>query len=419
MKKMIVAMVFVMLVSSIAIAESVTLRLFSPYFTEEPTGTLLREIVQTWNEENPHIQVQIEAVPHADRETRLRSSMLAQQGPDIIAVPPGSLDNYYQSGFLLNLEVFIAEHGGPDYKSQFSEVAQSAVAVNGDWYAIPTWGGIHALYYNTEKFNDAGIGAENPPETWDEFLEYAQMLTVDGRFGYGMYGYRNEVSVRELLPWLWSNGVELFNEDMTEATFADERGIEAFTFFVELVTKHEVVPPGVTTAGYNEVSVMFANEQVAMYQNGQWGRSKAHHDNPDIEGKFLVAPIPRPSHAESSSAVFVSVAHAITSQSANPEAAWEFLEYYTNDENLIRRNEVMGFLPSRVAAAADERVIGDPFIRGFIELFPIARLRPRHPQIQEINLVLADALQEALLEIKTPAQALQDAAEEVTRILNE
>lgn len=418
MKKTALVCILIMLLSTTAMAaKPVTLRLFSPYFTEEPTGTLLRELVATWNGENPDIQIEVIAVPHSDRETKFRSLMMANQGPDIVAVPPGSLDNYYTSGYLLNLEPLIAATGGDGYKAQFTEVAQKAVSVDNDWYALPTWGGIHALYYNIDLFEQAGLDPNNPPETWSEFLEAAKILTTGDQYGYGMYGYRNEVSIRELLPWLVSNGTQLFNDDMTKATFADEKGIEAFTFFVELATKHNVVPPGVTTAGYNEVSLMFANEQVAMYQNAQWGRSKAHHDNPNIEGKFLVAPIPRPDNAESSAAVYVSVANAITTQCKQPEAAWKFLNYYTNDENLIRRNEVMGFLPARKAAAANPRVVGDPFIKGFIDLFPIANMRPRHARIQEINLALADALQAALLGIKTPEQALKDAELEVNGIL--
>jgi len=417
LKNLGIALVLVLLFSVVVMAEPITLRLFSPYFTEEPTGTLLRELVATWNRENPDIQVEVEAVPHADRETKFRASMMARQGPDIVAVPPGSLDNYYESGYLLNLERLIASAGGDQYKQQFSDVAQEAVAVEGSWYAVPTWGGIHALYYNIELFEAAGLDPKHPPATWSEFLETAKKLTSNGKYGYGMYGYRNEVSVRELLPWLLSNGAELFNEDMTRATFADEKGIEAFTFFVELVTKHAVVPPGVTTAGYEEVSSLFANGEIAMYQNAQWGRSKAHNDNPNIEGKFLVTPIPRPDTADVSSAIYVSVANAITTQCEHPEAAWKFLNYFTNDENLIRRNEVMGFLPARSAAAESERVVGDPFIKGFIDLFPIAQMRPRHPRIQEINLVLADALQAALLSIKTPEQALRDAELEVNMIL--
>ncbi|WP_324667987.1 ABC transporter substrate-binding protein [Geochorda subterranea] len=390
--------------------------MFSPYFTEEPTGTLLRELVATWNAQRPDIQVEIEAVPHSDRESKFRAEMLAGQGPDIVAVPPGSLDGYVQSGFLLDLEPLIAKHGGQAYKDQFTAVAQEGVTVDGKWYAIPWWGGVHALYYNTQLFDSAGL---TPPRTWSEFLDAAKKLTTGRVYGYGMYGYRNEVSVRELLPWLWGNGTQLFDSAMTQATFDSPQGIEAFTFFTDLERKHRVVPPGVTALGYNEITVMFANGQVGMYQNGPWGRGKTLYDNPAMEGKFAVVPVPYPDAASHPVAVYVEVAHAITVQSKYPEQAFEFLEYYANAENMVRLALLMGFLPARRAAAEDPRVKGNEFLQPFVQLLPYSSVRPRHPRIQEINLVMADALQSALLGVRSPADALREAAREVTRIVRE
>ena len=51
------------------------------------------------------------------------------------------------------------------------------------------------------------------PMSWEEFRELATRLTDTGQ---RQYGYAQDFPFDWVIPWIWSNGGEAFNADMTE-----------------------------------------------------------------------------------------------------------------------------------------------------------------------------------------------------------
>ncbi|MBR6849880.1 MAG: extracellular solute-binding protein, partial [Lachnospiraceae bacterium] len=61
---------------------------------------------------------------------------------------------------------------------------------NGKTYTVPITAGPQGLLYNKDLFKAAGLVDENgeptPPETFDELVEYAKILTDVGKKQYGI-----------------------------------------------------------------------------------------------------------------------------------------------------------------------------------------------------------------------------------------
>ena len=50
---------------------------------------------------------------------------------------------------------------------------------DGNVYSISWYSGTAVMFYNGQRVREAGLDPENPPETYSEFLEWAEALTDD------------------------------------------------------------------------------------------------------------------------------------------------------------------------------------------------------------------------------------------------
>ena len=65
----------------------------------------------------------------------------------------------------------------------------------------------------------------------DEYLAWAKKLTGNDHWATAVLGGKTDTTTRVLLTWIWANGGEAFNADMTEATFAkNPKSLEAIKY---------------------------------------------------------------------------------------------------------------------------------------------------------------------------------------------
>jgi multiple sugar transport system substrate-binding protein len=136
--------------------------------------------------------------------------------------------------------------------------------------------------------------------------------------------------------------------------------------------------------------------------------------NPDIASKIGVAP-PVGNKATLSPAIFV--ANGITRDSKNPEAAWKFIQYLSGLDANIEYARVSGFQSMR-NDVDPTTVSSDPFMMSFAQyLKDYGLMIPQYPHKTDIDLIVATALQEIMLDIKPTKRALDDAAERINQLL--
>lgn len=110
----------------------------------------------------------------------------------------------------------------------------------------------------------------------------------------------------------------------------------------------------------------------------EWANGKKVADtiiaNPDLEGDMKVGyPMKRklqvaPTYSDS---LFMS------SQTKNPDLAWEFLKYFGTAENLTSYNETLGYLPPRKSAMRTSFLTKYPHLKDtFEKVMPYAVGRP-------------------------------------------
>lgn len=131
----------------------------------------------------------------------------------------------------------------------------------GKTWSVPFQRSTVLLYYNKEMFEEAGLDPEDPPETWDEIIEYGKKLTKDGQWGIELPSTISDYWIYQALVLQNGDG-NLMSDDGKEVYFDTEAAKGAMQFWVDLAQVHKVMPEGVLD--WNTVPQDFIEGKTAM-----------------------------------------------------------------------------------------------------------------------------------------------------------
>jgi multiple sugar transport system substrate-binding protein len=278
--------------STRAVAQDVTEIDFMTYLTG-PDAATYEALVNQFNDEHPNIKVNfLVSTGGAEYLAQLVLAIRSGNAPAALLLHQDEMPRYINNDMLTGWSQADWETAFNLKLDDFVPAAMQYAVVNGMVYGIALSVFQDGLYYNVDHFVAAGLDPDKPPQTWDEFLQYAQTLTKDfdgdgtpdqwGYFCYGGWQYRM------LWQWyslLWEMGGELLNEDQTEVAFNNETGVAALQYFVDLIHEYEVCP---VEASDGEEA--FRLGQLGLHTNGPW----MINNFAEVEGlNWGVAPMPK------------------------------------------------------------------------------------------------------------------------------
>jgi multiple sugar transport system substrate-binding protein len=264
------------------------------------------------------------------------------------------------------------------------------------------------LMYNKELFREAGLDPAKPPATWEQFLDYGTKLTRGDRYGVGIIGARQEGIFMRFNPWPWGAGGEYLTPDEKRSALDTPEFLEGFKYYVELFTKHKVVPPGVIEQGAQEVRTQLAHGKVAMIITLPAAPGIVQAINPKINVREVMTLAPVPVGKKKVTSTWFS-SRVISSSTKNPEAAWKVYRTWYDKESQMRNFKIAGVLSTRLDIKNSPEVKNDTFAQVFAAQTPYVKLEPLVPEWPKIGDAVITAIQEGLTGIKGPEQALKDA----------
>ena len=108
---------------------------------------------------------------------------------------------------------------------------------------LPFWPEGSALLWNEVYFEQAGLDPRVPPATWDEIVEFAQILAEETEAKHGL-GFGTKMAGGDTwqfgFPFLWTNGASIYNADYTRSVVNSPEAIEAMQFVVGLQHEHNL-----------------------------------------------------------------------------------------------------------------------------------------------------------------------------------
>ncbi|WP_137284572.1 ABC transporter substrate-binding protein [Halorussus salinisoli] len=329
----------------------------------------------------------------------------AGNAPEVIGLDVVQIAKFAELGALRDIGSFASDL---EYRGDiFDPLREDFVTYDGKTYAMPFWIDLSMYYYNKEHFEEAGLDPENPPTTWDEYLDANEQLGQNGNLGtassYGGFFY---------FPTAWSNGASLFNEDGTECVINSEEGAEALDFWVEL--NQSDYTTDLVSTGWQTAHDTFVSGDASMVHSGGFALGYVNEQRPEMveNGNLGVAMLPAPDSETDRTSFLGGNSIVITKQAAQNEtnlsAAEEFVRWANTDEGM-RVTVDNGYFPARsagfnVPAAQERQEIFDPFQTALEQ----GTAPPINPDFREVSTALFSGMEPALNGEKSSQAALDD-----------
>lgn len=365
-----------------------------------PDRPVLEQLVEEFNESQDAVTIEMEISPWDQFFQRLLPSLASDDGPDLVAMDTAQFPQYADRGAFRPLDDYYE-----DESTESEALVQAAVDAakwDGVNYGVPMNFTTLLLYWNKGMFEEAGLDPEAPPETWEQFAEYAVQLTGDGQYGLAIAD-NNTIPMWPIL--LWGNGGGVVSDDGTTSLLDAPETIEALEYWGGLVRDEGISPIGL---GGADADNLFQTERAAMEIVGPWmttGFTEAGID-------FGLAP--PPAGPAGPVTLGTSVAFAINGQSddATAEAAKEFIKFWNTTESQITWSLGSGFPPSRTDIPADA-LAENPYTIDFGAHSDIARFYLTNVQdFTEVNTNIFEATLQRFLNGEGTAEELFTAASE-------
>ena len=322
-------------------AEPVTLTFQS--LSDQPAAIqATKDIVDAWNAANPNIQVEIVQAGWDGIYDKLITQFNGGVAPDIIHYEGAGIVPFAVDGYLADLTDLMSD----EKKADIGEGILGSVTIDGKVVAYPTELQTYMVFANKTLLDDAGVTIPTGDTmTWQEFRDIAKATTKDGVYGLA-WGLKSPTAAFMSLGLGY--GGTFFDgtgDDVTihvgDAELAVPEQVHAMAY-----DDKTLQPVSITQSG-GETLAAFYGGQAAMTMQGSYQAANIAKDAP-AGFDWVVLPPLEGSEGAGQSANPQTL--SVNADSKHIPQAVQFLEFFTNSENLAAINEADALIPATTSA---------------------------------------------------------------------
>ncbi|OYW71005.1 MAG: sugar ABC transporter substrate-binding protein [Aerococcus viridans] len=317
--------------------------------------------------------------------------------PDVTIAPYDRIGNLGIQGHLLPVTL-------PD-DGRYDETDERQVTANDEIYGMPYVVEALVLYYNKELIDTA-------PTTFEEL----EALSEDSAYDYSSESGKNTgflanwVDFYSAYGLIAGHGGYIFGEDGTDTAdigLNTEGAVEGIEY---AQTWYEKWPEGMldTTSAGSFVDETFISGSTAAVIGGPWSAASYQEGGVD----YGVAPIPTLPNGEAYQTFGGGKGWVVSGYTENEEAAQQWLEYVTTEENMNRLHEFNSEVPANQQARqaivdAGENELAIAVIEQYNDAVPM----PNIPEMAEVWTGAETMMFDAVSGNKSAQQSADDAVQ--------
>ena len=354
--------------ASLAQGEKITIKYWA--HQNEGWNKSHQDIVDRFNASQDRIQVKTEFFPYDDFEAKTQTALIAGDvGADIYEIWGGWAADFAPTGALAEVSPEIAKQIEEDYLPP----TYGTFTYEGKYYGVPLEFNIESggLLINKKQFEERGL---TYPATWEEMIRIGEETSVTDGALMDMKGFDFVTWDNVMFTWMsmiLSSGGTYLNEDGT-LNLTSPLAVSTMKELVSYVTEKQTTNlDTLTGGGDNEGHYNLAQDRSMMVVRGPWVLSELK----EIYGLEVggdIDYIPMPWYGDKVAfAAETGWGLTVSSTSKNPEAAWEFIQFMTSEENLVGHLVACGMLPARVSLLDNEEYLAAmPQVAFLLDILP-------------------------------------------------
>lgn len=381
------------------------------------TADLIGRIADDFNAKTPGLPVKVEHLGgYSDINRKVSVSIQAGVLPAMAVGYATMTSEYLHSGAVAPLDPFVNDPKVGLSKEDMADFFPGMMATNiypqfgGKMYSFPFTKSVLMMYFNKRVLKSAGI--DEPPKTWDEFLDQCRQIKTK----VGISAYAVDIDCSTIDGMIYSMGGELVRD--TESLFDQPPAVKVFELLETLAKENLAyrIQPGT----YDDREE-FARDRAAFFF-----RSSSHRPytaalmaaHPDAWGMAIIP------QADPSKPVTVLYGGDISIFRTTPEQerrAWEFVKYFTSPKVSVQWALGSGYLPIRKSAAQDPdmQAFFDrwEYNRAAFDCLPYARPEPNVVGWQEVRTLVERAASEVMTGLKPADTIASDLKQKADAVL--
>jgi multiple sugar transport system substrate-binding protein len=379
-----------------------------------PTVEEMNAIVAEFNKANPNIEVLIDYVSYDALHDKIVTA-LASTPPayDVFLMDDIWYAEFADKGYALD----VSDRITPDMKAGIFEAAWQITTVNGKVYGMPWFLDQKYFFYNEKLLKEAGFDA--PPTTWEEMLDQAKVIKEKGIAEYPIVWSWGQVeaAICDWVTLVYGNGGTMMDKDGKPA-FNNPAGVKTLEWMVKTIDDGITNPASISYVEEDVRNVFSQGKAVfALNWNYMYDLVNFQKDQSQVTGQIKLSLMPAfKDSGVKSATIDGSMGFSVAATSAKPDAAWQYIVYLASKDVQDRYSAHMlpiwktSFEGEAGTKLQNTSQVTQVMVPMFNEQFPYSVVRPKVPFYPEASKALQLALQEALTKVKTPQQALDDAA---------
>lgn len=376
----------------------------------------IKDVIAQYEKKYPNVKIKWIDVPYSEGEKRALAAVMSNDVPDLINMNPGFGATMASKGALLDIKKYVRQE---NYNKYLPESWQAS-SVSEMTFGIPWYITSAVTIYNKQILNNAGIKDYNSVKTYEDLGKLAPII-------------KQKTDKFVLMPNLTESGymLKLFNKydipivdrNCKKALFNTPEAQRILTFWTNMYG-NKYIPAESITEGHRSALEKYQAGETAFIIAGANFLKIIKENAPEI---YKNSDVSSQIVGINSKVDFSLMNLVVPKKSKNPEIAVDFALFLTNHENQLKFCKLAPILPSTKETLDTEffkeEESNDLTVKGRIisakqlkkALKPAHQLRDQ----KDLNEIIDNATQQALLKEKTPKDALNQAVKDWNNILIE
>lgn len=390
---------------------------FATIATGDTTPVVYRAIIEQFERQNPGIKINFQVMPGTSGDILNRFvTLFAAKDPslDVLSMDVIWPPQFAAAGWLQPLDEWFT----PAKREAYLPGAIKANTIGGKIYGVPWYTDAGLFYYRKDLLDKHNAKV---PTTWAEMISTAQRIVQaennPALAGFLFQGARIEALANFFFEVLWSNGGDIL--DANGKVIVDNgKGLEALNFMLDLIRRHRVTPPGVTTLPTDDTRVAFQDARYVFLRNWTYAWALFQGEGSKVSGKVGIAPLPRGSAGSASTLGGWQL--AISSYSRNKQAAWRFVEYMAGPVAEKSMALQLSTVPTLKGVFEDSVVRARaPHYPSMLAVALNARPRPQISDYPRLSSIVQTNIHAALTNQITAEEAITRMAKDIRALLKQ
>lgn len=380
------------------------------------SADVLAEIVSDYNQSHQGIPVQaVSTGNYGDIYKKVMASTRAGVLPAMAVAYENMVAEYMRQGTVAPLDDYIADAETGLSEEELNDFFPAMLDTNrfqqfeGQTLSFPYTKSVLVMYYNLKVMRAAGL--EEPPQTWDEFIEQCRVVKQKT----GKYAIALDVDCSTMSGIIFSMGGEILGDN--ETLYNSAASIRAFEL-IETLIKEDLayqIPPRTFSD-----ETAFGNHEIAFILRTSAQRPYLQNLIPD-NSAWGIAPLPQANPDDPHTALYGGNVTVFRTTSEQQASAWGFIRYFTSPDVTSRWALATGYLPVRRSAASNpdlqEFWAQWPSNKTAFDCLEFAKPEPNILEWQQMRSLVEKAQTSVIAQLKTGRQAAEELKREADALL--